>query len=303
MVLTGDGLLELEVKNAWLSVDGLIPMPTLTSLTLEFIRLDDGDLSRVNECFPCLKVLNLIGVGGLKEPKIHLQHLRSCQWTVSNAPLSLSIVAPNLIILKLQCVKPRSLVLDTPMLSHFHLTMEEASEMCVKELPELKSLFLDSANLYRLACKLPFGKTVKNLCLDSDDKAMHVEGTRLSLDKLFQVFPSLSSLSLGPNAYSEIETSFSSGCSKEERTKINGLKELKARLVVNHTEGFTYSFIFHVLERCINLSTVALLVHHELDYAIASSFMSRCVAACPRVRWKWGVWKEGEKDSWVSDGV
>lgn len=46
---SGHSLLNLEVKNAWLSVDGLNPMPALTSLTLEFIRLDDEDLNKVNE--------------------------------------------------------------------------------------------------------------------------------------------------------------------------------------------------------------------------------------------------------------
>ncbi|WCJ42220.1 F-box/RNI-like superfamily protein [Euphorbia peplus] len=39
-------LVDLELKNAWLSIDGLKPMPTLTSLTLESIRLDDEDLSK-----------------------------------------------------------------------------------------------------------------------------------------------------------------------------------------------------------------------------------------------------------------
>lgn len=56
---------ELELKNAWLSVDGLKPMAMLTSLTVEFIRLDDEGLNRTNDCFPSLQVLNLISVGGL----------------------------------------------------------------------------------------------------------------------------------------------------------------------------------------------------------------------------------------------
>lgn len=56
-------LLELELKNAWLSVDGLNPMLKLTNLTLEFIRLQDEDLTMVNYSFPYLQVLNLIGVG------------------------------------------------------------------------------------------------------------------------------------------------------------------------------------------------------------------------------------------------
>lgn len=41
-------LLELEVKNAWLSVDNINPMPLLISLTLEFIRVDDEKLNGLN---------------------------------------------------------------------------------------------------------------------------------------------------------------------------------------------------------------------------------------------------------------
>ena len=38
-------LVELEVKNAWLSVENLSPMPMLTTLTLESVRLDENHLS------------------------------------------------------------------------------------------------------------------------------------------------------------------------------------------------------------------------------------------------------------------
>ncbi|KAK3164128.1 hypothetical protein QOZ80_1AG0013050 [Eleusine coracana subsp. coracana] len=77
-------LVKLGLRNAWLSVDGLKEMPNLTHLTLEFIRLNDENLDRLNECFPCLHTLNLIGVGGLKDPKIHLPQLKTCRWEVSN---------------------------------------------------------------------------------------------------------------------------------------------------------------------------------------------------------------------------
>ncbi|KAL5214246.1 hypothetical protein ABZP36_003398 [Zizania latifolia] len=76
----GHNLMKLLLKNAWLSVDGLRIMPNLTHLTLEFIRLDDEDLSKLNECFPCLQILNLIGVGGLKDPNIDLHQLKICHW-------------------------------------------------------------------------------------------------------------------------------------------------------------------------------------------------------------------------------
>ncbi|KAL5207411.1 hypothetical protein ABZP36_031846 [Zizania latifolia] len=75
-------LMKLLLKNAWLSVDGLRIMPNLTHLTLEFIRLDDEDLSNLNECFPCLQILNLIGVGGLKDLNIDLHQLKICHWKI-----------------------------------------------------------------------------------------------------------------------------------------------------------------------------------------------------------------------------
>ncbi|KAL5572460.1 hypothetical protein UlMin_022057 [Ulmus minor] len=159
-------LVELELKNTWLSVDGLNIMPKLTNLTLEFVRLDDEDLNKVNCCFLGLQVLNLIGVGGLKEPKIDLLHLKSFHWTVSNAPLSLIIMAPNLVELKLECTKPKLLVLDTPSLSDLHLTVEEANEF------KLKS------------------RIVKMLTVDIPISIDSV-APKLSLGTLFDCFPNL----------------------------------------------------------------------------------------------------------------
>ena len=71
-----------------------------------------------------LQILNLIGVGFIKEPKIHLLNLKTCQWTVSNAPLSLTIDAPNLVKLQLKCVQPEYLFLKAPLLSIFYLSVE-----------------------------------------------------------------------------------------------------------------------------------------------------------------------------------
>ncbi|XP_051231135.1 F-box/LRR-repeat protein At4g29420 isoform X1 [Lolium perenne] len=103
-------LVKLKLKNAWLSVAGLKIMPNLTHLALEFIRLDDEDLSALNRCFPCLETLNLIGVGGLKDPKIDLPQLKTCCWEVSNIPRSLAIHAPKLVYLELKCVHPEILI-------------------------------------------------------------------------------------------------------------------------------------------------------------------------------------------------
>ncbi|KAK1265825.1 F-box/LRR-repeat protein [Acorus gramineus] len=50
-----DNLLNLEIKNAWLTVEGLKPMPNLTTLKLENIRLYEEDLKGINDCFPSLQ--------------------------------------------------------------------------------------------------------------------------------------------------------------------------------------------------------------------------------------------------------
>ncbi|KAK1314934.1 F-box/LRR-repeat protein [Acorus calamus] len=50
-----DKLLNLEIKNAWLTVEGLKPLPNLTTLKIENIRLYEEDLKGINNCFPSLQ--------------------------------------------------------------------------------------------------------------------------------------------------------------------------------------------------------------------------------------------------------
>ncbi|XVF34979.1 hypothetical protein REPUB_Repub18cG0105100 [Reevesia pubescens] len=294
-----NGLMELELKNAWLSVDGLNPMTRLTSLTLEFIRLEDEDLNKLNDCFPSLRVLNLVGVGGLKDPKIHLSHLKSCLWTVSNAPLSLTIFAPNLVKLRLKCIKPKSLVLDTPLLSDFHLSIEEAYDFRVKEFCKLENLQLESSNLRSLLGMFPSGKSIKKLTVDSLKWTEALETRKFGLETLFDVFPNVISLNLGPGAWSEAEICFRKG-GLDDRNAMKELTEIVAHLVVYDIE-VTLSFIFSILDKCANLSDMALLLHSREDSRAASRIISGCSTYRPRVKWRWGMWKEGSKDAWVQE--
>lgn len=273
----------------------------LTSLTLEFIRLDDEYLNKVNDCFPCLQVLNLIGVGGLKEPKILLSHLKSCRWTVSNAPHSLTICAPNLVKLELKCIKPRSLFLEVPLLSDFYLSLEKAYDFKVEELLNLKNLRLESANLCSLIRLFPYGILVKRLMVDSLKCTGPVEMTMLSLEALFDAFPNVISVTLQSGAWSETETCFFAG-GLQSWIGMKGLKEIVAQLVI-HDIDVTLSFIFSILDKCTNLSDMALLIHRDVDPNVASILISRCTTDRARVRWKWGMWKEGAEDTWISDGI
>lgn len=302
----GHSLLELEVKNAWLSVDGLNPMPMLTKLTLEYVRLDDELLNRLNECFPGLEVLNLIGVGGLTDPEIHFLHLKALRWTVSNAPKTLTICAPNLGSLELICIKPVILYINAPLLSHFHLSIESVGQFRVQELNSLKTLQLKSPDLCYLLTMFPYNTTTQNLTLDSP-KCGPVEMTKFSLLKVFSVFPNLSSLTLGSGVWSELMMCPSTPLapvagSLRARSIMKGVKRIIAYVVLGDTD-ISLSFISYVLGKCSNLSDMVLFIHRDVDSSVASSLISSCVTQCSRVRWRWGTWKEGTKDCWISDSI
>ncbi|XP_051114283.1 F-box/LRR-repeat protein At4g29420 [Andrographis paniculata] len=287
---------ELEIKNAWLSVDGLTPLKTLTSLTLEFIRLDDENLEKVSECFPCLRILKLIGVGGLKEPKIDLMHLETCHWSLSNAPISISIIAPNLISLNLKCVKPNMLMIEAPFLSKFYLTFEGTCNFKVKEFSHLEHLYIESTNLRNVLVSLPLFKSVKNLIVDSPRWEVPVGVSKSIFELLLRAFPNVNALTLNSGAWSEFEA-----CPVVEgSTQIKGLKEIRLYLSVDDVEA-TLSAIFTLLDHCSDLSTMSMFIHRDVVSNVTSTVISQCTARCPRLRWKWGMWKQKMMDSWMSD--
>ncbi|QCD85202.1 hypothetical protein DEO72_LG2g5561 [Vigna unguiculata] len=276
---TCHNLVKLVVRNAWLSVDGLCLMPTLRYLTLEFVRLDDEDLSRINACFPNLTQLSLIGVGGLKEPKINFLHLTTFQWSVSNAPLSLIICAPCLVDFDLRCIKPRLVVLEAPSLTNFNLSLENTDEL---------SMFRHCG-------------TVKRLTLDLVGRREQVEAAEFGIDTLLDCFPNITCLNLGPGAWHVMENSFRRGGLKDG-IGMKMIKQLIAHLVVHEVE-VTLAFISSVLDKSTQLSDVSLLIHRDVDSYVAGGLISSCRSKFPRVRWRWGIWKEGIKDTWVSDGI
>ncbi|XP_057768326.1 F-box/LRR-repeat protein At4g29420-like [Salvia miltiorrhiza] len=292
---------ELEVKNAWLSVDGLTPMPNLTVLTLQFIRLDDENLEKVNDSFPLLKDLNLIGVGGLKDPKVHLMHLRTCHWSVSNAPTSISIIAPSLVDLTLKCVKPNLLFIEAPLLSSLNLSVDSTCNLKVKEFSHLKGLHLESSGLRNLLLAFPFSRTVENLTAVSTKWESPVAVSKSILELLLHVCPNVSCLTLTSRVWSEFET-YTGLEDLESRVQMKGLNEITAYLTVNDI-GVTLSTIFSLLDSCSGLSNMAIFIHRDVVSNVTSNLISACMAHCTRVRWKWGMWKEGTRDTWISDGI
>ncbi|KAJ6805000.1 F-box/LRR-repeat protein [Iris pallida] len=286
-------LQDLMVKNAWLSVDGLRPMLKLTTLTLEFIRLDDENLDKVNECFPSLEVLNLIGVGGLKEPKIHLPRLKVCQWTVSNFPLSLTIHAPNLIKLQLKCVEPKTLVLETPLLSTLDLKTKKLGGI-VNEggLHNLKSVRLESPYLRSLVELFVSNESVNSLELEVTEgiELEDILETVTNMD-LVSAFPNMENLKLESRAWLNLGRSFIlRGIGREPNWR--NLKQLKVHLPPSE---FEITYVSSVLNLCAPFCKVILLIHGDASFATRRNIISRCTSSFPEVLWKWGVWKEAHE--------
>ncbi|KAI7753697.1 hypothetical protein M8C21_003103, partial [Ambrosia artemisiifolia] len=265
-------LIELEVKNAWLSVDNLNPMPMLTN---------DEDLTEFNKCFANLQVLNLIGVGGFKQPKIHLLNLKTCHWAVSNAPSSLALVTPNLITLKLECIRPVSLYIDAPKLSDFHLAFDHADAFSVKS--------------------FPVTQTVESLTVDSRNWTRGVEKySEFTLEKVFAVFPNTSSLCIKSSAWLELESSYNLLGRDWDGRK--GFKKLCVYLLLVDP-SLSFSSVACVLDQCIGLVEVSLLIHRDVVSTVLKSFVSKCTARWSKLKWRWGVWKEGMEDSSIPDGA
>ncbi|XP_023735959.1 F-box/LRR-repeat protein At4g29420 [Lactuca sativa] len=293
-------LLELEVKNAWLSVENMNPMPMLTTLTLEFIRLDDEDLNMLNKSFPNLQVLNLVGVGGLKLPKINLLNLKTCHWTVSNAPLSLTLITPTLITLRLECIRPTSLYIEAPMLSHLHLALDHADSFTIKKFQNLKTLWLESLYIRSLLLKFPFTKTVENLTVDSRKWERGAVGfSKFTLEKVFTVFPNVNSLCINSSLWSELEACYDVD-SWETWDRRKGLKTFCAYLLLVDPL-LTFSSVASLLDQCVGLVDVSLLIHHDVVANVSKSFILRCTSRWPEVNWKWGIWREGMEVSWITN--
>ncbi|KAI3827180.1 hypothetical protein L1987_01251 [Smallanthus sonchifolius] len=294
-------LIELEVKNAWLSVDNLNPMPMLTSLTLEFIRLDDEDLNEFNKSFPNLQVLNLIGVGGFRLPKIHLLNLKTCHWAVSNAPSSLTLITPNLVTLKLECIWPNSLYIEAPMLSDFHLAFDHADAFSVKRFENLRSFWLECLFIDSLLLTFPVCLTVEDLTVDIRNWTRGtVNHSQFTLEKVFTVFKNMSSLCIKSSAWLELESCYNPFGSGWDGRK--GFEKLCVYLLLVDP-SLTFSCVACVLDQCTGLSDVSLLIHRDVVGNVSKGFISKCTARWPKLKWRWGVWKEGTEDSWITDGA
>ncbi|PVH39461.1 hypothetical protein PAHAL_5G507100 [Panicum hallii] len=279
-------LTRLGLKNAWLSVDGLKKMSNLTHLTLEFIRLDDEDLNQLNECFPCLHTLNFIGVGGLKDPKIHLLQLKTCRWEVSNVPRSLAVLAPNLVSLELKCVRPDKLILDTPSLSTLKLTIEKlGATVQVDGLVSLTDLRIESLDLSYLFLVFVGSRAIRMLELELSESASQYDLLEaVNPDYLLKMLASISEVKLGPR--------FSCGLTLcLALCKDSGFTSCLKKLLIHVPQSESSFQLLPLFQICAPLCEVTVLFHAESADAIRQGAMSICMKSFAGIRWQWGTWK------------
>ncbi|PWA66822.1 F-box/RNI-like superfamily protein [Artemisia annua] len=282
-------LVDLELKYAWLFTPTLNPMPMLTTLTLEQVRFSDKLLNELNECFPNLQVLNLIDISGLVYPIIRLLNLKSFHFAV-NSWLALTIVTPNLLFLKLECSRTGKLFVEAPALSEFHLTLDKAGTFSIKMFENLNTLVLESLHLDFILSVFPVTYSVENLTLESREWTNGAIGESVyDLGKVFSIFPNTSSLCIKSRDFSELDPSFN----------LIGLKTLCVYLAVVDPIVI-FSSIASVMDECICLSEVSVVIKHDSAGDAYQSFIAKCMAYWPLMKWKWGTWSEGREDTWLS---
>nr|KAJ0195737.1 hypothetical protein LSAT_V11C700358150 [Lactuca sativa] len=289
-------LVELEVKNAWLSVDNLNQMLMVTSLTLESMRLNDKELTQLNKSFPNLQVFNLIDVRGFKLPKIHLLHLKTCHWTITDAPPFINVIAPNLITLRIECKKRAAIRVEAPLLTHFHLSIPHADPLLLRRYGSIKTAWIEASLIYPLLAQLRYTDTLDHLTLDSLGLIRGPFGIfKFTLQNLINIFPNMTSLCFRSRAWSAFQTRASIfGIGME------GLKTFCGYLMIVDLSSTLYS-VAYVLDQCYNLVDVSLLIHRNVSSNVSKDFMRTCMLRWPKLNWRWGTWEEGKEDSWISD--
>lgn len=286
-------------------MNGLKPMPKLTSLKLRRIKVKDEMLNKFKDYFPSLQFLKLRELRGTQVPKIHLPNVKNLQLGVRAHVDHLTIVAPNLIQLKLVCYRPKSIVLVTPSLSDFQLAFDMLTEQIVnQEFFSLVRLDLRSSRLFTTLNTFPTCSTVKTLVLDSI-KYKPNKHPMLRLDMLFVTFPNLCFLHLGPGAWSEMERALFFDC-LESRNGMEGLKEITASFVVEDV-NVTSRFMSYILQSCTALSLVTFILRngiHWNTFIKLKSLCQQCRSDWQRIIWRWGVWQprlEPTYSSWKKE--
>ena len=143
-------------------------------------------------------------------------------------------------------------------------------------------------------------ETVENLTVDTRDWPRGATGSsNFSIKRVFTVFPNVSSLCIKSNVWSGFEACYRP-LYWETWDVRKALKTFSAYLLLVEP-SMTFSCVSGVLDGCMGVSEVSLLIHGDVDSTVSKSFISRCMTCCrPGLNWRWGIWREGMEDSWIT---
>ncbi|XP_078160456.1 F-box/LRR-repeat protein At4g29420-like [Carex rostrata] len=273
----------LVIRNAWLSINGIMLMSKLTNLTLKFVRIDDEHLANFSAYFPSLKILNLIHITGLKEPKIHLMQLQICRFT--GYPQSITIQAPNLEELKLRCMQPCFVILDCSSIHNLSISLAKASGISMITMPQnLRKLIIKSLDVPRL---LPFFRGTKGL------KTLELEVSPImswfdsysvfSITDAFEIFENIDELIIGPVVWYLWHQSIPSCFTASEPISLS-------RLVVNlPPEDFNETNLMSIILKICAPSEVELRFFSDIEDMEKKDAVANFSNAFSGVRWSWST--------------
>ncbi|KAI7725860.1 hypothetical protein M8C21_010928 [Ambrosia artemisiifolia] len=253
--------------------------PYLRSINLRYSSKWFWDPSRCSEKI----FLDLISKQETVESVIILL---TCHLFFYYNPPPFTLITPNLISLRIESFRPATIHVEAPTLSHFHLRLnapQHGSALTAEKFEKLKTLWLRSLDIGSLLSKFPITETVENLTLDTPTDAID---SKLTLRKVFMIFPNVSSLRIESSVWSGLE-----GCLNPEGWEIldgrKGLKTICAYLMLVDL-SLTFSFVAFVLDQCEGLTEVSLLIHSGVVGTKSNNFMSKCMARWPGLKFAMG---------------
>ncbi|KAJ3702310.1 hypothetical protein LUZ61_006015 [Rhynchospora tenuis] len=176
-------------------------MAKLTSLTLEYVKVDEEDFKKINESFPFLEVLIMNRVIGLREPTIHLPHLKICRFT--GYPRVMAISAPKLTQLKLRCIEPSRLALECPMVSDLRISIIKPTGTIGIETPQnLRHLKIKSLDVPQLLRHFKGTKHLRTLKLEVSPIMSWFDSYSIfTINDIHDNFGKVEELTFGPVAW------------------------------------------------------------------------------------------------------
>nr|CAD1843156.1 unnamed protein product [Ananas comosus var. bracteatus] len=212
-------------------------------------------------------------------------------WSI---PLNSTIVAPNLVELEFTSVEPKILILETPSLSDLNLIIVKPSATIVgaEKCLSLRNLRIESFGIPGLARMFGGSQSLKRLEIEIPRRTRTDElYEALSLSDLLRNFPHLDELTVGPEAWFELQKP----CNILTSTGYSRcLKKLTVHL---EPSDFDIKFMALFLSLCGPLCEVTILFFDSSEAAAREQIVTKCASDFPMVRWKWGTRKKPNRNT------